>query len=1285
MSQHNLKQKVGSIMVIVAIVYSGLFIIMPTNSIFSVAIDMPSSTEKIDNDFVNGTLDNVSIEGIGSDAFITLKPIELNLWLNKTPAINPHERHNHALATIWGTNIVLLFGGWDGGKSLDDTWRYDFIENRWINITQSTPPPKRNCHAMTSIYGTDKVLLMGGEYSDSTDLNDTWIYDLSENMWSEVTPIISPGRISQHKMAPVYGTDKVVLFIGARSSTRGINNETWIYDLSENSWTKKTPANSPEPRSFHSMASIYGTDKVIIFGGFVNRNDTWIYDLSENNWTRKAYGPEERYEHAMASIYGTDKVILFGGFRRSPWVYWNDTWLYDLSEDKWTRLNQTSFRTSMWGHSMATVWGTDKVVLFTGPEAPGPKWVNETWVFELWDYIEKGSFISTPFKFGPNSTLKNITWEANVTFNTSIKFRIRTAQTESELATNEFLGVDGSVDTFYNSSGTSIWEGHYGDNWVQYQAFLETTDNEITPVLRNVTITYNFWPNTTLVSPLNGFITENDDPLFIWNFTDRDSNNQTAFQIIVDDDNEFKSINYDSGKINSTDNSTLFSNVIDNDYLSDGTWYWKVRTKDNDGDWGLYRSPWIIIIDTKAPSSIILNPINDRFYNNLDFISGIAYEVTNGTGLDKVEITIKDLNEYLFWNGDGWSFEKNWLLTNDTKEWSYNSSSITWASGSEYHVRSRATDNATNIEIPSIGKIFTFDKDNVLFSNAKPLINEVSTTQEVEVGITISDTISGVNASTIQYAVSENSGTTWNPWLSVEGLNNQREINVALNLTFPNGSGNRIKWRAKDIVGNGPKESKSYVIKVNTWQPIPRVILWSPENGSIIQTKSVKLSWMLEDWKLTNVSYDIYFDTINPPAVNQTGIINTSLNINDLSNSETYFWKVIPRIGTINGSCLSGIWSFTVDIPKPSVNLISPPNGSIIQALRPTFVWSVNYTGSEELTYDIYLGKNKSLEIQIFSYDDTNYLSKNTLAFNETYYWKVVPKAGGLEGFESETWWFTVRPKDYVPTFGIQLILEPAIIEIRPGETKFINTKVTNLGEITDKIVLSLPEEIDPRLIVEINQPKIIEVDPNGTAVFNITIQAKENVKDGEISIIVVAASSNAAGYSQIVEKRATLTVKILSQTKHDTGSSSDASWYWIILLIIFVMVIVLIIGLILKRKQKPEQEPPPVEAITPEPEVEGPQTPEKVPEVVTTAPTTIPTVDTTEADSTPPTQATPTPTPMPGQTPQPQIAKTPEQPQLPPAHNVSEDQPEVTEQPLDQQISDSTEEKRDGENKLVF
>ena len=60
------------------------------------------------------------------------------------------------------------------------------------------------------------------------------------------------------------------------------------------------------------------------------------------------------------------------------------------------------------------------------------------------------------------------------------------------------------------------------------------------------------------------------------------------------------------------------------------------------------------------------------FYNNLDHISGCAIKPINGTVIDKVEITIKDLNDNLYWDGYDWSSGSEiWLLTFGTIDWSY--------------------------------------------------------------------------------------------------------------------------------------------------------------------------------------------------------------------------------------------------------------------------------------------------------------------------------------------------------------------------------------------------------------------------------------------------------------------------------------------------------------------------------------------------------------------------------------------------------------------------------------
>ena len=81
------------------------------------------------------------------------------------------------------------------------------------------------------------------------------------------------------------GGDQVLLYEG------GPSMKTWVYDLSANTWTCEYP--SPGPLWSHlgyAMAYI-GGDQVLLFGGFHPSagysDDTWVYDLSDNTWTEQ--------------------------------------------------------------------------------------------------------------------------------------------------------------------------------------------------------------------------------------------------------------------------------------------------------------------------------------------------------------------------------------------------------------------------------------------------------------------------------------------------------------------------------------------------------------------------------------------------------------------------------------------------------------------------------------------------------------------------------------------------------------------------------------------------------------------------------------------------------------------------------------------------------------------------------------------------------------------------------------------------------------------------------------
>jgi hypothetical protein len=235
-----------------------------------------------------------------------------------------------------------------------------------------------------SYIGGDQVLLFGG-WDDGYD-DETWVYDLSADTWTQQSPAAHPSARQAHAMSYI-GGDQVLLFGGCDDD--GWCGDTWVYDLSADSWTQQSPAPHPSARTHHSMSYI-GGDQVVLFGGTpyfgLPYDDTWVYDLSADTWTQQSpsSSPSARYGHATAYI-GGDQVLLFGGCTFTGID--DETWVYDLSADTWTQDANSTQPSARLGHALSetSLDGSSYPVLFGGPD-------DETWTFGGGDYL---------FPFGP--------------------------------------------------------------------------------------------------------------------------------------------------------------------------------------------------------------------------------------------------------------------------------------------------------------------------------------------------------------------------------------------------------------------------------------------------------------------------------------------------------------------------------------------------------------------------------------------------------------------------------------------------------------------------------------------------------------------------------------------------------------------------------------------------------------------------------------------------------------------------------------------------------------------
>jgi hypothetical protein len=317
-------------------------------------------------------------------------------------------------------------------------------------------------------------------------------------------------------------------------------------------------------------------------------------------------------------------------------------------------------------------------------------------------------------------------------------------------------------------------------------------------------------------------------------------------------------------------------------------------------------------------------PSNRTWHTNTKVLTGVTITDFGGGEVDGRNIKYRiSTSEKLQWtNWKSIPAIKNDKFIKINKE-------IKFVDGINNLIEWRANDTVGNGPTVSETQRILVDSEDVEFLDIFPLESQISPTKKVDIGVILSDPISGINTSSIEYAISANNGIQWGPWIHVPGYENDTRIDMTTSYIFKNGTENKVKWRANDIAGNGPVESDEYTVKVNVWlNPIkPKTTLVWPQDGKIIKESTIELEWKLNN-VFDGVLYDLYFDNTNPPSIYKSDIDTPKFEVDDLISGETYYWKVIPRLDDMAGICDSGVWEFSVELldgkKKYDVNIDGP-------------------------------------------------------------------------------------------------------------------------------------------------------------------------------------------------------------------------------------------------------------------------------------------------------------------------------------------------------------------------
>jgi hypothetical protein len=328
---------------------------------------------------------------------------------------NPGGRY---LAAGWTDNSgnLWLFGG--AGRSasaygyLNDTWRYNISTGQWTWISGSnapnqvgaygtlgtgsstTTPGARHSHN-TMKDNSGNLWLFGGygwsAYNDTVgDLNDFWKFNLSSGVWTWVKGSDTLDQVG------VYGTQGVGSssnMLGSRragttwtdnsgnlwlfggygfgTSTRGLLNDLWKYDVSSGNWSWIKGGSSPTQFGWYGTQGVAAVNNV---PGGRYYNPVGVKDIAGNLW-------------------------LFGGYAysASSGGLLNDLWKYDISSNTWTWVRGAAIP------NQNGVSGTQGVGSSTN--TPGARYMHMTWGDNNGHYWVYGGFgtpatTSTPTVYG---------------------------------------------------------------------------------------------------------------------------------------------------------------------------------------------------------------------------------------------------------------------------------------------------------------------------------------------------------------------------------------------------------------------------------------------------------------------------------------------------------------------------------------------------------------------------------------------------------------------------------------------------------------------------------------------------------------------------------------------------------------------------------------------------------------------------------------------------------------------------------------------------------------------
>jgi hypothetical protein len=317
----------------------------------------------------------------------------------------PSERAFPCFDTVTITNTqpyVVLFGGsvvdiTTGDQTVNDDFAYLFdpYTFNWINITDdaiSDGLTKRTGSACAA--NQNALYIYGGIDGSNTILNELWIYNLTDNAWSSLTPLPAEARWNARMAGIIIDAELYLFLFGGINvfpvvenasliiNESNILHDLWKYDVYNDTWVNSTVALTsnyvPRRIGFEVFPS-YSLETFWIFGGNILNDsysdvpviplNTTLYDLN----TTACSASQKGFTVPQLWKYDNRVTTWFNETLETVFTPYNNTFVPPLANHRGIRLSNFLY---LFGGIIQQcpltngIWNTNVSRIYTQPSLP---------------------------------------------------------------------------------------------------------------------------------------------------------------------------------------------------------------------------------------------------------------------------------------------------------------------------------------------------------------------------------------------------------------------------------------------------------------------------------------------------------------------------------------------------------------------------------------------------------------------------------------------------------------------------------------------------------------------------------------------------------------------------------------------------------------------------------------------------------------------------------------------------------------------------------------------------